>query len=490
MKTKFRSAAIVAGLIILGISAALILYFFQVFNRSDHFLPGVSIAGIEVSGYTEEQAAAAVQRSLDNAYATQVTFYKDDYSYTTNLGFICQPVDVSATVGDLWKQERRRDWKRKILNMDGAREVSYPINIQYDSTRQAEIVRAWVSYLQVEPENARLEMDSMKGLVVVPGRIGRIIDQSTTFKQLPQRWQDVTNKMNIAIVLEDRQPVVDEESLGNMGQLAECFTWYNVGEIDRSYNLGKATAKINTSVVLPGQVFSFNHTVGQRIVENGYRDAMVIVNGKFEPGLGGGICQVSSTLYNACLLAGMKIVERHNHALAVAYVPLGLDATVAYGIQDYRFQNNTAFPVYIKAIAGGGKLSITIYGNLDYKQKIGLSQVVDKVTNFNTEYKTDAALPAGTQKFDHKGIPGYIVRSFRTYYDSTGKVVQTEQLALDSYIPLNQTIFKGPAVVVRPPAIKEQPPAEPQVETPPAPQEPVSIPEDIMPSADNSKGAN
>lgn len=482
--TKLRSAAVVVGLIVLGIAAALIIYFFQVFNRSDHFLPGVTIAGIEVAGYTEQEADAAVQRILDQAYAAKVTFYKNDYTYTTTLGFVSEPVDVNAAVGEFRKQERRRDWKRKILNMDGANEVSYPINIKYNRNRLTEIAQQWVEYLQVEPENARLEMDSRKGLMVVPGQAGIIIDQGATFKQLPQRWQDVSHDMNIAVVLETRQPAVDEESLSNMGLLSEFSTWYNAGEVDRSHNLSKAASKINTSVVLPGQIFSFNQTVGKRIVENGYRDAMVIVNGKFEPGLGGGICQVSSTLYNACLLAGLKIAERHNHALAVAYVPLGRDATVSYGIQDFRFQNNTASPIYIKSIAGGGKLSVTIYGNLDYKQKIGVSHVVDKVVNFSTVYKMDAALPPGTQKVDHKGIPGYIVRSFRTYYDVTGKVVKTEQLARDSYIPLNQTVFTGPSVV-EPPPPPEELPAEPT----PEPVQPEPLPEQPVPPAVNNTGA-
>lgn len=483
---KIRSAAIVAGLIILGIIAAFILYFFQIFNRSDHFLPGVTIAGISVSGYTEEEAAAAVQQSLNKAYDTKITFYKDDYTYTTTLGFISEPVDADTLVKKFWKQERMRDWKRKVLNMDGAREVSYPINIKYNKTRRAEMVREWADYLQVDPENAKLEMDSVRGLMVIPGRIGRIINQGTTLRKLPQRWQDVDHDINIAIILDERPPAVDEESLSNMGQLSTFSTWYNSGEVDRSHNLSKAAAKINTSVVLPGKVFSFNHTVGQRIVENGYRDAMVIVNGKFVPGLGGGICQVSSTLYNACLLAGLKIVERHNHALAVAYVPLGRDATVAYGAQDFRFQNNTSSPVYIKSAASGGKLSITIYGNLDYKQKIGLSQVVDQVINFNTVYENDDSIPAGTQKVDHKGIPGYIVRSFRTYYDINGNTAKTEQLARDSYIPLNQIIFVGPAVAVTPPPGEvEQPPAEP-----PAGQvQPEPLPQDVIP-IDNNSGGN
>jgi vancomycin resistance protein YoaR len=486
LKSNVRSAAVVVGLIVLGIAAALILYFFQVFNRSDYFLPGVTVAGTKVSGYSTQEAIDAVQRRLDQAYATKVTFYKDDYTYETTMGSISVPVNVSAAITDFSKQELLRDWKHKILNMDGSNEVSYPLNIKYDNKRLEEMIQKWAEFLQVEPQNARLEMDSRLGLTVIPGQPGQMLDKKATLEQLPQRWQDVSGDLRIAIVMEKRQPAVDEESLSNMGELAEYSTWYNPGEIDRSHNLMKAASKINTSVVLPGKIFSFNQTVGKRIVENGYRDAMVIVNGRFEPGLGGGICQVSSTLYNACLLAGLKIVERHNHALAVAYVPLGRDATVAYGVQDFRFQNNTASPIYIKSVAGGGKLSVTIYGNLDYKQNIGVSHVVDKVTNFSVGYQNDPSVPPGTQKVDHKGIPGYIVRSFRTWYDSTGKAIKTEQLARDSYQPLNETILVGPPLVEPPPPVEEEtPPVEPQ---PPA-TEPGPLPEEPVPPTYNNAPA-
>lgn len=479
---KVRKAAIVAGSIGLGIAAVFILYFSLTYNRSDHFLPGVTIAGVNVSGYTQGKAIDAVQHRLNEAYAAQVAFYHNDYACNTTMGEIAKPINVRAKVADIWKQEKHRNWKNKIFNLHGSREISYPINIQYDRTRESKLVQAWVSKLQVEPVNASLEMDKNSGLIVVPSRMGEIVNQSSTLNKLPERWQDVIKDVRIAIVLEKRQPAVDEEALSNMGQLSVFSTWYNMGEVDRSHNLAQAASKINTAVVLPRQTFSFNRTVGERIVKNGYRDAMVIVNGKFVPGLGGGICQVSSTLYNACLLAGMKITERHNHSLAVTYVPLGLDATVAYGVQDFKFENNTSSPIYIKAIASGGKLTITLYGNLDYKQKISLSKVIDKEINYTTVYQNDNSLPAGTQKIDHKGIPGYIVRSFRTYYDSNGKVAKTEQLARDSYIPLNQIIFTGPPVAETPPAGEVQQP----VETPPE-EEPQPVPEEPVPPVENNE---
>ena len=266
----------------------------------------------------------------------------------------------------------------------------------------------------------------------------------------PKIWTCLIPISHIAIA-----PTVDSADLQNMGELASFTTWYKIAEIDRTHNLSKAAQSINGSVIPAGGVFSFNGIVGPRTYELGYRDAMVIISGIFEPGLGGGICQVSSTIYNAVLLAGLDIVERHNHSLAVAYIPLGRDATVAYGIQDFKFSNNTNSPIYIRALASGGNLTVTIYGNIDYRQKIEISNVVDLVTPFNEIIKEDNDLSPGTEKVETNGIPGYVVRTFRTFFDQNGNKIKTENLATDRYIPLNKLLLVGPGSMVDNPEVNE-----------------------------------
>jgi vancomycin resistance protein YoaR len=469
-RDKFKLAAIYVSFLLCGSIVALLIYFFQIFNQSE-FLPGVKIAGLSVQGLNTDQAAVAVQKLIDKDGAAEVVFYKDDYLYKTQLGNLCQSADVPQLVKDILNQEHKRSWTAKIMNLDGSQEVAYPINIKYNAKAINTMVAEWSKYLQVECKNARLEIDRQRGLVVIPGQPGKIIARGPTLSQLPQRWEDVQHPFKILISVKDQYPVVDEKVLKSMGQLSEFSTWFNPQEVDRSHNLNTAAAAINASAVAPNGVFSFNNTVGERIAAKGYRDAMVIVNGKFEPGLGGGVCQVSSTLYNACLLAGLNMVERHNHALSVAYVPLGRDATVAYGSQDFRFKNNTGYPVYIRAIVSGGRLTINIYGHLAFKQKIQLNSVTDQVIDFQTMEELDPTLQPGTQKVEHKGMPGYIVRSFRTFYDINGKVVRREQLARDNYQPLNKLVHVGPPVV--------QPPV-----TPPTP-EPNPVPVELPPDNSN-----
>lgn len=468
-RDKLKLTGIFALFLLFGSALALLIYFAQVFNRTE-FLPGVEIAGISVRGYNQEQACDAVQKLVDQADNTEILFYKDDYLYHTKLSNLREAVDVQQLVGAIRKQEQHRHWMGKFLNLDGSKKIAYPLNISYSQAAIDQMVGEWKKHLAVECQNARLEIDRQKGLVVVPSRIGKTIDKSLTISKLPQRWQDVRQTIKIPIMVKDQRPLVNEEELNNMGQLSEFSTWYKTAEVDRSYNLSKAAAAINASVVAPGGVFSFNRTVGQRLAEYGYRDAMVIVNGKFEPGLGGGVCQVSSTLYNACLLAGLSIAERHNHALSVSYVPLGQDATVSYGTQDFRFKNNTGYPLYIRSIAAAGKLTTNIYGHLAFKQRIKITNVVDQVIDFQTIQQVDETLPPGTEKVENKGMPGYVVRSFRTFYDINGNVIRKEQLARDTYKPLNKLVSVGPQVV--------EPPAEPPDVTEPVTEPEGTVPED------------
>ncbi|WP_207641604.1 VanW family protein [Syntrophomonas palmitatica] len=303
----------------------------------------------------------------------------------------------------------------------------------------------WDAKLGKQAVDARLEMDPERGLIVVPDSPGTKVNLSETMAELPRYWGEM-DELRIPIIMNEKQPRVKAQDLQGMGELSSFSTWFNTSEENRSHNLRLAAAGINGSMIEPGEVFSFNSKVGPRTYENGFSDAMVIVGDKFELGAGGGVCQVSTTLYNACLLAGLEIVERHNHNLAVSYVPLGRDATVYYGAQDFKFKNNTASPVYLRAYTLGGKLIMQVYGNTFFKQKIGLSSTVDQVIDFKEVYEVSKDLPPGKTRVDHAGIPGYSVRSYRSFYDSQGKLVRQEQIGRDYYRPLNKLIYTGPKV--------------------------------------------
>lgn len=440
---KIKRGLIYVSVIIAGIIAALMLYFYQFFYQTDYFLPGVAIASVPVGGQDRNQAAAEIEAHFADLYQTPVTFYYQDFNHVTTLGELAERVDINQAIEEIWQQEQKRSIRSKLLNLDGSQQISYAPSIRYKQAVLEKLAEQWNERLGQPPVNPQLEVDRTAGLVVVPGQEGKQVNMEATWEKMPEKWAAL-GELRIPIVIDKVYPSVSEEDLKVMGELSSFSTWYNSGEVDRTHNLVKAATAINGRVVKPEEVFSFNQAVGARTFETGFRDAMVIVSGKFEPGVGGGICQVSSTLYNAVLLADLEVVERHNHALAVAYVPVGLDATVVWGIQDFQFRNNTGHPIYMQAAAGGGRLTVTIYGHLSNKKRVEVSSVIDKVIPFEEIRQEDPSLPPGKEKIEVKGFPGYVARSFKRVFDENGELAQQVQLATDYYKPLNTLIYTGP----------------------------------------------
>lgn len=431
--------------LLLGIVLVATFYLYRNINNSTTFAYGVEIGGIPVQGFSLDGANQAVKEGIDEFAATTVTFYKDDYSLESKLGDLYVEVDALPIVQSVWQSEADREWLAKVSNLIKRDKIAYPVSISYDSAQKDVYLEEWNNKWGQPAQDASLEI-AQGGLEVIPSQTGIKVNAELSFEGLPLEMKQTT-PLRIPIVMETIEPEVTADMLQNMGELSNYSTYFNTGEINRSHNLQMATASINKKVLAPNTVFSFNNTVGQRTMEKGYRDAMVIVGNKFEPGLGGGICQVSSTLYNAVLLAGLDIAERHNHNLAVAYIPLGRDATVAWGIQDFKFKNNTSHPIYISGFTSGGKLTFTIYGNLENKQKIDVYNIIDKTLDFTTVVEPDPTLEPGTEKVSQGGQLGYVVRSFRSFLGSDGNIVKTEKLATDTYKPLNRLVMQGPEAV-------------------------------------------
>ena len=197
--------------------------------------------------------------------------------------------------------------------------------------------------------------------------------------------------------------------------LAIYTTQYNSGVVGRSKNVVLASELINGTILLPGDEFSYNDVVGERTAARGFATAAVYMDGESVDGIGGGICQVSSTLYCAVLYADLEVTERVNHQLTVGYVPLGQDATVDYGNIDFRFRNNTNYPVKISVSAGGGTVTVSLVGYKEDKSKtvvienetVGYIEPVEKV-------EKDPTLPLGERKVEKVGSSGAVVNTYKS----------------------------------------------------------------------------
>ena len=226
-------------------------------------------------------------------------------------------------------------------------------------------------------------------------------------------------------------------------KLSTFTTKYDATNTDRTTNLRLACQKINGKVILPGETFSYNKTLGKRTAEAGYRNGKVYENGEVVDGIGGGICQISSTLYNTALLANMEIVERRNHQFVTSYLPAGRDATVVYGSTDFKFKNTRKYPVRIVASINSGIATVTMFGIKEEEEyTISFSTKTISTIPPTTKYQEDPTLPAGTEKVKQAGSNGLVTETYITK-KLNGKVVETKLLSRDTYNAMQKIILRG-----------------------------------------------
>lgn len=225
--------------------------------------------------------------------------------------------------------------------------------------------------------------------------------------------------------------------------LATYTTSYQTSSANRSNNIALAASKINGKVLMPGETFSYNSTVGKRTISAGFKEAGAYSNGQVTSEVGGGICQVSSTLYNSVLRANLEVTERTNHMFLVGYVPIGADATVSWGAPDFKFKNNRNYAIRLVATTSGKRITISIYGlkqDDDYDVEI-LSYKTGTVP-YRTTYTKDSSLTGGRTKVIQAGSNGATSVTYKIF-KRNGKEVSRELVSKDTYSPHNQVIAKG-----------------------------------------------
>ena len=220
-------------------------------------------------------------------------------------------------------------------------------------------------------------------------------------------------------------------------------TKYNAGNANRTTNLRLAANKINGTVLLPNEEFSYNAVVGERTINAGYKMAATYSNGAVVDGLGGGICQISSTVYDAVVMAHLKITTRRNHQFVTSYVPAGKDATVVWGSQDFKFVNSRKYPVRITASVQGGVATVQVWGiKEDVEYDISIETKKIAIIPPATETIQDASLPAGQQKVVQAGSNGSKVEAYKVT-KLNGQIVSTTLLSRDTYNAMKRRVRVG-----------------------------------------------
>ncbi len=403
--------------------------------------PGVRVNGEDVSGLSEEEAVellrekygtAAAEQSVTLQYGEGDEQRKWDISFEEiGAGFRVEEAAKQAYLTGREGTEKERFRTGATLLKDG---VDIEMDYGYDDAKLSERLAAIAEEFDRDAKDSTVVRKNGT-FVVSEEQDGLLMDREKTIERIAAVVE--TRKSGTAeIVAKVTEPKITSEDTAKITDLiGTYYTTYTNSDKNRNNNLVVGCNYINGTILMPGEIFSANESLGSQTAAGGYKSAGVYVNGKVEQGMAGGVCQVTTTLYNAVILAELEVVERFPHSMTVSYVPLGRDAAIAGTYKDLKFKNNTEYPIFIEAYASGGKLVMNLYGH-EIHQK-------GRTVEFETVYEgtiakpaeivtKDAELPEGERIVTSQGRTGCKVSVRKKVYQD-GKQISNEWFSSSSY---------------------------------------------------------
>ena len=419
-----------------------------VFTLADERIPdGVSVGAVSLSGLTEEEAEKQIESYVNEKLNQDITLVvngTEAKSDAQTLGVawdnrdeVAKAIQGTELKGNLVK----RYMKKKDLEVN-------PVKIELDLSVDQDKVSTFVSEkcgsAVADAVDATITRKGGK-FEITPSKEGLAVDMDATKAALNEALNsENTDAIRVEASVTVKKPKVTEEDLATIKDVLGTFsTSFATSGASRSTNLAVGSGKINGHVLMPGEVLSGYECMHPFSLENGYKTATAYENGRSVDSIGGGVCQPSSTLYLACLNANLEIVERYAHRYPPTYIAKGMDATVSWGTLDYKFRNDTDYPIKIVAAYSKGKLTMTLYGTKTDDITVKMTNKVLSSTPWTTVYEDDDTLPAGTEEEKVTPYTGYKVETYRNLYDGNGKLISSTFEASSDYKVRNQVIARG-----------------------------------------------
>lgn len=442
---RLTASRLWATIVVLQLSFTLILSNALTLRLWDNRISnGAIVAGIDISGFSPTDAAMRLAESYDGSPASRALVLTDGENNWTvdplELGFV---PDFAAAAENAYQYVRQGSLSQRVTQawMMRLHQVDFPLGGDFSMEKMMTVLGRIESELYRPPVPARIETPDGNSLVVIKEQIGRRLDREKAVAQIKESIFHGKSR-SLLLPQENLFPEVRESDFSGINQvLASCTTKYNPQERNRSTNIEIATQAVNGTLVRPGEEFSLNATLGPRTKERGYQLAPVFKNRLLTMDLGGGICQLATTLYNALLQTDLEVKERWPHSFSVDYAPPGLDATLMGSTADLKFRNSTDCPVYISAVAENGSLTVTLFGaageNVINRQIVTEKEEVPPPV----VVKYDSTLPKGESRLVQKGKAGYRVKVFRIT-ETEGGETSRELLSENYYYP-QPTIYSS-----------------------------------------------
>lgn len=415
---------------------------------------GVYVNSIPLGGMTEEEAERTLNEYVDGLRNKTVKISVDgrgeEETTLKILGYEADShtfIEEAAAVGKTGNLIRRY---KEIKDVE-AKPMEFEMSFAMKESMVREYVKGLAERYDVEAVDAGLSRQNGQ-FVVSPHVTGRRVNVEKSVALIRDAvladW-DLKSDISLELVVEDVQPQYTEDDLKKIDTILGSYTTeYPVGggSTGRAQNVENGARLVDGSIVYPGEILSVNEELSPYTVENGYGVGGAYLNGEVIDSIGGGICQVSTTLYNAVLYAELEVAARAAHSMTVNYVPLSRDAAIAGDYKDFKFKNNKELPVYVEGIAGNGKITFNIYGHETRdmsKHKVDFEyEIVETKKPGKDIVKEDPTKPTTYEKVEQGAFTGYTTHLYKLTYED-GVLVERKRINTSYYQSSPRYVIKG-----------------------------------------------
>ncbi|MDP2210361.1 MAG: VanW family protein [Candidatus Aquicultor sp.] len=393
--------------------------------------------------------------------------HEDTLSETKNT--VAQMIDAPLEL--TYKQENWTITEEQIIDWISFKKVRegavWSLDVDFDSDKAALEIEKLTANIASEPKDAQFEIAG-DTVTIVPSENGVKVDVKKAIEGMLEASKTSDNRqaMLATEVAEPKLTTEDAKGMGIKEKVSSYTTHYSASQTSRVHNIKTLAGELDGVILAPDETFSFNGKIGPRTASKGYQEAPAIINGELQPSLGGGVCQVATTLFNTVFFGGYEVVERSNHSLFISHYPTGRDATVSYGGPDLKFKNNTEYYMLIKANASSSTLTINFYSTSRGVEVAYTTSAPSNYKTFPTKYEDDVTLVKGVTKVKDHGSPGRDV-TVRRITKIDGKVVKEEKF-FSRYKPKTAVIRVGTKEAAITPQPEKTPPSTPPTTQPPA----------------------
>lgn len=410
--------------------------------------PGVKVEDVDLSGKTKAEAQKILKEKYGDALVKKIINIKaPQKTYKLDYEKLNAKYNIDKVVNEAFSYNKDKNLleKNKLIKSPTPKQYKLIDSFSYDQNPVKELIAVMQKEINKEPANASIAMASRGNFTITPDKKGAKLNTEKLEKDILSKiGGELNGEVEVQAPIEEVQASVTGDKLSKVNTLISTFnTDFSTSTAARSTNITLATKSINGKLLMPGDVFSFNDVVGQRTASKGYQEAPVIIGNKVDSGLGGGICQVSTTLYNAAIRANLQTVERVHHTMPSHYIGLGMDATVDYGNIDYKFKNTLEFPVYIEASIDNRRIVFNVYSDKSLTVKTyDLVNEVYETIQPEVKYTNDPNMDEGVTETVQPASIGYKVRVYKNTYENK-KLIAHDLITNETYSKVDGIVKRG-----------------------------------------------